>query len=218
MKTVLVPEDLRQRLLDAHVQDGPRGLATVAVEKSQVFVQDQIRLRHEAIGFGHQGGLMSVSPTEVVELLIRDHELPDVSERLFRVVLSGDHQHLKALPPERLESGDVRIHVFVHVEPADHRVQLELDAELPTPVGDQVELVDLIPGPPADRDVSRLVEGVAGDRENVDVAAVFGQERLGHQAAICDNGDGLQVQFFFAVVHQATQEFGVEKRLSSSEV
>ena len=48
--------------------------------------------------------------------------------------------------------------------------------------------------------------------------SVLGQECPGDQAAVCDDGDGVQLQGILAIVYQTAQEFGVEEGLTPSEV
>lgn len=161
MKTILIPVDLGQRLLDTDIQNRIRRMSAVTIEKAHVLVQNQVRLGHQPIRLRHKRRLGSMSIAKVVKLFVCDHELAHVAQRLVRVVLAGDHEDLETFPAKGLEGGNLRIHVFGHIEFADDGVEFEFDAVCATPVGDLVEFVHLVAGAAADGDVGWFVERVA---------------------------------------------------------
>ena len=156
--------------------------------------------------------------TKRLKLRVRDLVLAHVLERQFRVVLADDHEDLEHLPPERLQAGELRVHVFSPVQLADDGVELEADVELAAPERDVEELADLLAGAAADGDVGLLVEGVAGYGENVDTGGVLAQESLGDAGAVGDDRHGLQLQVVLAVVEHYTKESRVQKGFTAGEV
>ena len=73
-------------------------------------------------------------------------------------------------------------------------------------------------GPPADLDVGGLVKGVAGDGHDVKVLSIFLEPALGDFAAVGDDGDGFEVQDFFAVLGEFAEEVGFEEGFAAGEV
>ena len=53
--------------------------------------------------------------------------------------------------------------------------------------------------PAADGHVGGFVKGVAGDGHDVEVLGIGGEPALFDEAAVCDDGDGFEVEFFLAV-------------------
>ena len=125
--------------------------------------------------------------TKSLVLLVRDLELPHVSQRGVGVVLPRDHEHLEALPAKRLQLRNPAVHVLLVVELADHGVQLEFDAVLEAPFRDFGQLSHVVAIAAADGDIGGFVEGVAGHGEDVDVLPVFLEEGLVDQAAVRDD-------------------------------
>lgn len=121
-----------------------------------------IRLRHEA-------RLMLVAAAEGGELGVGDAEIAGVAQGGGGVVFAGDDEDLEAFPAEGPQAGEDGVHVFGVVEAADDCVELEFDSEFAAPGGDLEEFVDVVAAASADGDVGLLVEGVAGDGEDVDV-------------------------------------------------
>ena len=56
------------------------------------------------------------------------------------------------------------------------------------------------PGAATDLDVCAFVKGIARDGHDVDALAVLRQPGLGHFAAVCDDGDGFEMECGFAVL------------------
>jgi len=101
---------------------------------------------------------------------------------------------------------------------ADDRVELELDAELATPLPHAEELRHVLAGPAADRDVGPLVEAVAAHAQHVDPAPVRLHPPPGHLRAIGDDADALEPELLFAEATEHGQFRGIEKRLAPREV
>lgn len=108
------------------------------------------------VGLCNKRLLLTMSLTEALILLIRNQECTAVSEGSARVVLACNYQDLEALPAERLESIDMLVHVFLIIESADDRIDLELDAILPAPRCNLVQLCHLIAGSSTNLDVGRI--------------------------------------------------------------
>jgi len=72
------------------------------------------------------------------------------------------------------------------VESADYRIDLELDAILPAPRCNLVQLWHLIAGSSTNLDVGSFVEGVARDSQNIDIGTMLLNEALLDETAIGD--------------------------------
>ena len=122
-----VKPSLRQRGINADVEDATRrGLAApCAVEEGQRFVEQQVRVLHDVVGLWNELRPLSVTRAEGVKLTPRDDQSAGVAQRLASRVLALEEQHLKRLPPIRVECRNLIIHVLLEVEPVDDRVELE---------------------------------------------------------------------------------------------
>lgn len=218
LERLLVPEHRSQSLLHANFQNRSRRLAAVTVKKAHVLVKNEIRFRHEVVGLRYKGRVMVVLSAEESVLLVRDEEFAAIPERIVGIVFASNNEHLKRLPSERLESLDVRIHVFHVVEATDDSIELEFDSILLAPRRDLVELRHLVARATTDFDVGLLVERVAGDSQDVDVRAVFLEKALLDETAVANDGDRFEAQIFLAEVYHLAEELGIEERLSTGEV
>mgnify|MGYP007031665698 CR=1 FL=1 len=61
---------------------------------------------------------------ECVKLVICNGKPLSVAEYLFRIVLSGCNENLKALPSERFKLEEMPVHVLVDIAVIDHSVDL----------------------------------------------------------------------------------------------
>lgn len=129
-----------------------------------------------------------------------------------------DLQDLEYLPTEWLELSYQGCHILAEVVPTDHRVQLELDAVLYTPLLDIPQLRHIVPIPAPNLDIRRLVEGVTRYGQYIKVLPISHQPVLLDQTPIADNGHALQRQL---LLHESTQlpdELGMQKGLAAGKV
>lgn len=75
------------------------------------------------------------------------------------------------LPADRVQGLDVFVHVFIHIEAIDDRVDLEshLVVSAPLPQLLKVFHVVLFPLTPANENIDVLIEAVTGDGKNVQI-------------------------------------------------
>ena len=137
---------------------------------------------------------------EESKLFIRDLEFPSIAQRLVAAVFFVDDEDLETLPALRADGSDGGVHVFLPVVPVDDGVDFEHDPILLAELGELLELLKVLARAAADFDVGGFVEGVAGDGHDVDVLAVFGQPGGRDFAAVCDDGDGFELERGFAVL------------------
>ena len=138
MKGLFVPVDTLQSFLHPDLEDGFRFTRAVLVQEPHEFVEDEIRLRHDLVGFSDHRFLADVSLTEALKLIGSDGELASVTEGFGRVILLWHYQDLVAFPTERLESLDLLVHVLLVVEAANNGVDLKFDAVAVAPGGNLI--------------------------------------------------------------------------------
>lgn len=75
------------------------------------------------------------------------------------------------LPAHRVQCFDLFVHVLIHVEAVDHRVDLEGHSVLPAPRSQllQVFHVVLLPLTTANEDIDLLIKAVAGNGKDVQI-------------------------------------------------
>ena len=154
---------------------------------------------------------------ELLKFCRRDGEFGRVAKPFRRIVLAVDNEDLETLPASWGQGRDVLIHVLHPVQMAHDRVQLELDVVLVAPASDSVQLLDVAASASSDLPICLFVEGIAGNRQDVDVPTMSLEKLLGDFAAIAHDGNRFDPDLF-AVIDKGTQQFRIQERFAASEV
>lgn len=218
LEPFVIPIDILHRLLHPNLQNALRLPLDAFIQEAKILIQQQIRTLHHPVSLWHKTHVVLVPVTEELELLVRDLEVPSIAERLVATVFFIDDEHLEALPAFGAEGLDGGVHVFLPVVPVDDGVDFEHDSILLTEHCEVFEFLQMLGRAATDLDVGGFVKGVAGDRHDVDVFAVFGEPGGGDFAAVRDDRNGFELECGFAVSCQLAKESGVHEGLAAGEV